>query len=150
MGLGSRSPGLLLICARRLDRPLGWLPASHLSLVVAYTRSRDDWREYAGSPTRTVPGAYGPVVVNRRPYRPRPDRPHVTVALREYEDLTAIADEMDRILDELNAAQVVYEPFVGPNSNAVVRAFLIGLGLPPLQPAAVAPGFEHEGLIITA
>lgn len=55
---------------------------------------------------------------------------------------------MDRTLEELNAVQMMYEPFVGPNSNAVVRAFLIALGLPPLQPAAVAPGFEHEGFII--
>ncbi len=35
-------PGQLLICDRRLDRPLGLLPLSHLSLVLAYSHSRDD------------------------------------------------------------------------------------------------------------
>lgn len=141
-------PGQLLICARRLDRPLGWLPASHLSLVLAYSHSRDDWREYEGAPTRAVPAAYGPIVVRKRPYRPRLDRTYLTVPLREYIDLSAIAAEMDRIMERLSVAQAQYEPLLGPNSNSVVRSFLLELGLPPLQPAAVAPGFEHNGLII--
>jgi hypothetical protein len=83
-----------------------------------------------------------------RPYRPRLDRMYLTVAAREYDDLRVIAAEMDRILERLNAARAPYEPLLGPNSNAVVRTFLLELGLPPLQPAAVAPGFEHDGLII--
>src|SRR5437899_8702653 len=118
-------PGQLLTCARRLDRPLGWLPASHLSLVVAYSNSRDDWREYEGAPTRAVPGAYGPIVVHTRPYRPRLDRVYLTVAVRKYDNLWAIAADMDAILERLNLAEAPYEPLLGPNSNTVVRRFLL-------------------------
>lgn len=53
---------------------------------------------------------------------------------------------MDAELERLNAAAVPYEPFLGPNSNTTARTFLLGLGLPPLQPAALAPVFEHQAL----
>jgi len=142
------APGQLLICARRLDRPLGWLPASHLSLVLAYSSAPSAWDEYEGAPTRAVPGAYGPIVVRKHPFRPRLDRTFLKVPIRDYADLLQVEAILDRVVRRVNEAHVLYEPLVGPNSNTVARTFLLELGLPPLQPAAVAPGFEHESLII--
>lgn len=68
--------------------------------------------------------------------------------MREYADLLQVKAILDRTLRRVNESHVQYEPLVGPNSNTVVRTFLLELGLPPVQPAAVAPGFEHESLII--
>ena len=138
LGLGPQRRGHLLICARRLDRFLGWLPASHLSLVLAYSSAPSQWDEYEGAPTRAVPGAYGPIVVRKHAFRPRLDRTYLRLSMREYADLPQVEAILDRTLRRVNESQVQYEPLVGPNSNTVVRTFLLELGLPPLQPAAVA------------
>jgi hypothetical protein len=133
----------LFITARGLDVLL-WVPASHLSVV---TRLDDgaQW-EYEGQPEREVLGDFGRIVVTRRPYRPRLDRQIIRVPLPFLGPVSDAAARLDAQVARLNAAAVPYVPLFGPNSNTVVRTFLIALGLGPLQPAAIAPGFEHTAL----
>jgi hypothetical protein len=133
----------LFIAARRLDMFFGTLPASHLSLVVQDEDGTE--YEYEGQPERAVLGAHGRIIVTKRPYRPRPDRQPIRFPLpwgRPVSDAIAI---LDAEVERLNAAAVPYN-LLGPNSNTVARTLLLALGLDPVQPAAVAPGFEHEAL----
>ncbi len=133
----------LFIAARRLDMFFGILPASHLSLVVREENGTE--YEYEGHPEQPSFGAYGRIVVTKRFYRPRPDRQSVRFPLpwdRPASDAIAI---LDADVERLNAAAVPYN-LLGPNSNTVARTLLLALGLEPLQPTAVAPGFEHEAL----
>jgi len=136
--------GTLCVAARRLDLLYGHLPASHLSLMLRYTTGESI--EYEGAPTRAVPGAYGPIVVRKRPFRPRPDRQGVVVAYVRRRLLNDWEQALDNEMERLNAAMVVYEPVNGPNSNTVIRTLLLRLWLPPLQPAALPVGFDHEAL----
>lgn len=129
--------------ARRLDILWGQIPGSHLSVVLRYVTG--DEVEYEGAPTRAMPG-YGPIVVRKRAFRPRPDRQGVVVSYVMREHLRDWEQALDSEVERINAAAVVYEPFGGPNSNTVVRTLLLRLWLPPLQPAALAPGFNHEAI----
>jgi hypothetical protein len=132
------------INARRLDFLYGVLPAVHLSLVVREPGGSE--YEYEGQPERQRPFNYGRIIVTKRPYRPRLDRIVLRVPLPPIDDSIKAQMVLESELERLNGANIAYDPWFGPNSNSIVRTILISLGLPPLQPAAVAPGFEYRSL----
>src|SRR5229473_2888734 len=102
-GLFQRAPddrsGTLCAAARKLDRSLGWLPAWHLSIVLDYDRR--ERVEYEGGPTRILPGAFGPIVVHKSTFPPRPSRGVVFVGYVFRQDLLAWEQILDAEVERL-------------------------------------------------
>jgi hypothetical protein len=134
----------VFISARRLDMLMALFPASHLSLIVRDENGIE--HEYQGHPQSPIPGAFGRIIVTSGLYRPRPDRQGVRVPLPWDRPASEAISVLDTELTRLNELAVAYDPLLGPNSNTTVRTFLVALGIEPLQPAAWAPGFDHEAL----